>query len=374
LFEPAKDMKSNTTTLNDINATKHTEPEKPEKSMKNERIDNPQNIETDPSQKSFKSSLDNSNPSQSQLFQVFQLSQPSSRKRTDDENMELFRESDSNKFLTQSWKKLLTVNASIKNDSILKNEILQLMEIIKEEKMSIAIEFEKLFEKVRLLESERKQLQIQLSAKDKELRLMTTKTKVKGATYREERTPTSPGKKAPLGENLFTLDHLTTERATEIASPSHISDNIEEILHNMRLLNNDVDSITKDTTNLNDESFAHYIDLGSLELKRTPTISFLIKDMSLNQKLFFKDSKDLFEDSRFSPSMFDVMSSQKEMIEYLIKKVQGEEQQRLRTEIQSSRMISSLEKVIQQMEEKRAYTRRADLSPRSRSIKPTPCE
>lgn len=37
------------------------------------------------------------------------------------------------------------------------------------------------------------------------------------------------------------------------------------------------------------------------------------------------------------------------MIEYLIKKLQGEEQQRLRTEIQSSRMISSLEKVIQQL-------------------------
>jgi hypothetical protein len=37
------------------------------------------------------------------------------------------------------------------------------------------------------------------------------------------------------------------------------------------------------------------------------------------------------------------------MIEYLIKKLQGEEQQRLRTEIQSSRMIASLEKVIQQL-------------------------
>lgn len=42
----------------------------------------------------------------------------------------------------------------------------------------------------------------------------------------------------------------------------------------------------------------------------------------------------------------------REMIEYLIKKLQGEEQQRLRTEIQSSRMISSLEKVIQQLVKK----------------------
>jgi len=99
----------------------------------------------------------------------------------------------------------------------------------------------------------------------------------------------------PLGDNLFTLDQLTerVERAT--TSPSHISDNIEELLHNMRLLNNDVDSITKDTTNMNDESFAHYIDLSSLELKKTPTISFLIKDMNLNQKLFYKE-----------PSNFDI--------------------------------------------------------------------
>ncbi len=87
------------------------------------------------------------------------------------------------------------------------------------------------------------------------------------------------------------MDQLT-ERVTEriTTSPSHISDNIEELLHNMRLLNHDVDSITKDTTNMNDESFAHYIDLSSLELKNTPTISFLIKDMNLNQKLFFKES------------------------------------------------------------------------------------
>ena len=84
-----------------------------------------------------------------------------------------------------------------------------------------------------------------------------------------------------------------TERATEFASPSH-SDNIEELLHNMRLLNNDVDSITKDTTNMNDESFANYIDLNSLELRKTPTISFLIKDMSINPKLFYKDSSNIF--------------------------------------------------------------------------------
>jgi hypothetical protein len=106
------------------------------------------------------------------------------------------------------------------------------------------------------------------------------------------------------------LDQLT-EKPIERASPSHISDNIEELLHNMRLLNNDVDSITKDTTNLNDESFNNYIDLSSLEIRKTPTISFLIKDMNLNHKIFYKELKDSLEDIGFSPSMLDIMTSQK---------------------------------------------------------------
>jgi len=37
------------------------------------------------------------------------------------------------------------------------------------------------------------------------------------------------------------------------------------------------------------------------------------------------------------------------MLCYLVKRLQAEEQQRLRTEIQASRMISSMEKLLQQM-------------------------
>jgi len=37
------------------------------------------------------------------------------------------------------------------------------------------------------------------------------------------------------------------------------------------------------------------------------------------------------------------------MLSYLIKRLQAEEQQRLRTEIQASKMISKMEKLLQQM-------------------------
>jgi len=94
------------------------------------RIDNPhsksssQIIKPESSQKSLKSSSQNSNPSQPSQSPQGSSSQTSSRKRTDDENIELFRDhlshSDSNKFLVQSWKKLLTVNSSLKSDSVLK--------------------------------------------------------------------------------------------------------------------------------------------------------------------------------------------------------------------------------------------------------------
>jgi len=110
------DPKSSTATLNDINLMKPGQM----------GIDNPhskgtpQVMRPESSQKSLKSSSNPSQPSQSPQYS----SQASSRKKTDDENIELFRDhlshSDSNKFLVQSWKKLLTVNASVKSDSILK--------------------------------------------------------------------------------------------------------------------------------------------------------------------------------------------------------------------------------------------------------------
>ena len=130
LFEPSKDLKSNNTTFNDINSTK---PENHEKlTERYERIDSQQiqtsqrSIKPDHSQKSLKSSESSKNSQSSQLFQLSQpsqyeqYSQSSSRKKTDDEHLELFRDLDSNKILTQSWKKLLRVNSSIKADSILK--------------------------------------------------------------------------------------------------------------------------------------------------------------------------------------------------------------------------------------------------------------
>jgi len=85
-------------------------------------------------------------------------------------------------------------------------------------------------------------------------------------------------------DHLFTLDQLTDQ-----GSPLHIHDNMEELLQNIKLLNNDIDSITKESLNLNEESFGHYTDPSTIEIKKTPTMLFLIKDMNLNINLFYKD-------------------------------------------------------------------------------------
>ncbi len=176
------------------------------------------------------------------------------------------------------------------------------------------------------------------------------------------------------GNNLFALNYENYE--TDQNAPLHIHDNVAELLYNIKLLNQDVDTITTDGPYFSDEdSFRNYCLPRIADLDKTPTISFLIKDMNLNSNLFFKDSSKLIPSLTIT-RIFKKTFSQKvlllhqcltlyprkscyssvhwlikcrEMIHYLVKRLQVEEKQRLRTEIQASRMISSMEKLLKQM-------------------------
>lgn len=60
-------------------------------------------------------------------------------------------------------------------------------------------------------------------------------------------------------------------------------------------------------------------------------------------------AKEFEEDAAFKPTVIDLLAAQREIIYFLIRKIEIEEKQRLKTEEQASKMMVQMEKAIKQM-------------------------
>ena len=88
----------------------------------------------------------------------------------------------------------------------------------------------------------------------------------------------------PEIDNIFNIEQLES-----INNTPKVKKNAQDLLENINNLNKDVESIVKQPINCNDESFANRSIVHPPELARNPTINFLVKDLSINQSLLFKD-------------------------------------------------------------------------------------
>jgi hypothetical protein len=87
-------------------------------------------------------------------------------------------------------------------------------------------------------------------------------------------------------------------------------------------------------------------------LNKDPKLIWVIKDLGIDPKSVFNDTKILEEMSSETPDIRDQSQAQRQLIYYLFNKVKNEEKQRLETEEQSSKVIGSLEKTLSQMDER----------------------
>jgi len=159
------------------------------------------------------------------------------------------------------------------------------------------------------------------------------------------------------------LHQLTISELThyiENSAPVYNEENIEDLLSKIDSVHLDVETILNREGNgeLKSPSGRNQ-DLKSFELRKTDVNCAIIKEMNLPPSIFFQD---FGGDEGFDckPNTIDLLSAQREIIYFLVKKLQIEEQQRLKTEEQASKMMSQMEKTVKQLEGKNTSMRRKE--------------
>jgi hypothetical protein len=123
----------------------------------------------------------------------------------------------------------------------------------------------------------------------------------------------------------------------------------------MEDINLDVQNIvTKNTQDENlsnrDSNYNSNFETHSFQLRRNPINCYIIKEMNLASHLFFQDAlKEVEQEADVTPTVIDLLAAQREIIHFLIRKIEIEEKQRLKTEDQAHLMITQMEKTIKQL-------------------------
>nr|BAK02449.1 predicted protein [Hordeum vulgare subsp. vulgare] len=293
----------------------------------------------------------------------------------------------SDELFPESSKKLKALDSNANNETKFKKEIQKLIEIIKSEKEHISKNMEAMSKELTKYKTAYKKMKkkyqnlqekrevsgdFKISKNNENILSGAVEVDVHNSFHNsaqysstnEINKALSMIKKQEENYVPFTIDELNRHLDNNL--PSNIDENPIELLSKMDNLNLDVQNIlTKNAQDENlsnkDSNYNSNIETHSFQLRKNPINCYIIKEMNLGSHLFFQDSlKEIELDSDFQPTVIDLLAAQREIIHFLIRKIDIEEKQRLKTENQTALMITQMEKTIKQLEERALGTRKRE--------------
>lgn len=292
---------------------------------------------------------------------------------------------------SESSKKLRALDSSVSNEAKFKKDIQKLIELIKSEKEHISKSMESMSKELTKYKTAYKKMKKKyqnLQEKNESSRgnktpgnnenILAGATEVEAqnsfqnsaqySSTNEINKALSIMKKQEENNNYvpFTIDELNKHLDNNV--PASIDENPIELLSKMDNLNLDVQNIV--TKNIQDENLSNRdsnynsnIETYSFQLRKNPVNCYIIKEMNLGSHLFFQDSmKEIELEADFQPTVIDLLAAQREIIHFLIRKIDLEEKQRLKTENQTAAMMTQMEKTIKQLEERGLGARKRESS------------
>jgi len=257
----------------------------------------------------------------------------------------------------ESSKRLNTMDSNgSNNESKFKKEIKKLIQIIKEEKEQITSEMEAMNKELVKYKTAYKKLK-------KELQQYKNGPVLKNNREDHFIETTKPKRSEDL-YTPFTIDELTKHFDNNL--PIQAEEDDVELLSKLNHINLDVENLTaKNMSDFNtpqkDLSQNLITETHSFVLRKNDINCYIIKEMNLASHTFFQDTaKEFEEDGTFKPTVIDLLAAQREIIYFMIKKIEIEEKQRLKTEEQASKMMVQMEKAIKQMDERGSVSRKRE--------------
>jgi len=274
---------------------------------------------------------------------------PSPQKNKEEKSKENIENSighNSSDLYSESSKKLNELNDSTPIDSGFKKEIKNLMKVIRQEKDQVVKDIKTMADDLNKYKKAYKQLQRQEKAKN-ELKTST------GSPKKDENS-SNKARALDIKENNQTPNakDKTSSEEEKIRSGAKGKGNPEqEVTNDFRL--STAERVRFSST---------YIPSPDQELNKDSVTQFIINDMNLDHKIFYKEPVESSEEDSYKPTINDLISSQRDIIHFLVKRYQIAEHDRLKTEENISNMMSSMDAAITQLEKKETYSR-SSLSP-----------